>query len=139
LRQNLEAEHGARAGMRQFIRVLLLLEHHSEERVAQAIEECRFGDHVRVEAILERVRHLALRQDQQCADDNSMSQQRSADNAMSLKTSDVPPALSRLQVPMPDLCRFDDLLCGGEESHDLIRPLATEDQLEVVAAADHSR
>jgi hypothetical protein len=126
LRQKLEEEHGDRAGMRQFIRVLLLLERHSEERVAQAIEECRFGDHVRVEAILERVQHLALRQDQRCCNDN----------AMSPITSDVPPALSRLQVPMPDLCRFNALLCGGEESHDLISPLVVEDQLEVVAAAD---
>jgi hypothetical protein len=129
LRQNLEAEHGARAGMRQFIRVLLLLERHSEERVARAIEECRFGDHVRVEVILERVQHLAHRQDEQRSDDNAMSQM----------TSDLPLALSCLQVPMPDLCRFDALLFGGEESHDFIRPLVTEDQLEVVAAADHSR
>jgi transposase len=129
LRQKLEEEHGVRAGMRQFIRVLLLLERYSEERVAQAIEECRFGNHVRVEAILERVQHLALRQDQQCSDDT----------AMSLTAGDVPPALSRLQVPMPDLCRFNALLCGGEESHDLIRPLVVEDQLEVVAAANHSR
>jgi transposase len=129
LRQTLADEYGASAGRRQFIRVLVLLEHQPEKRVAQAIEECRFGSSVRVEAILERVQHLALSQDAQHQTDNAMS-------AMALADA-VPLALPCVHIPMPDLCRFDALLSRGEESHDCVSAVITEDQFEIVAAADH--
>jgi transposase len=139
LRHRLEEEHGVRAGTRQFVRLLLLLERHPEERVASAIEECCFGDHVRVEAILERAQHLALRHVRETSSDMDMSPATDvSDIEMSHRGSALPPALSCLQVPMPDLRRFNALL-SGDETHDYVDSVVAEDQFEAIAAADHGR
>ncbi len=143
LRQALEAQQGFKAGTRQFIRVLVLLEHHPMERVARAIEASRLGEVFRVEVILERVQHLAARSaaapmatSSPRDMDRSLAQAR--DNAMSVSvvTAALPADLAHVQVPQPDLCRFNNLLFQGEESHDITVPSVAQDKLETLAAAD---
>jgi transposase len=104
LRAELEQRHGALAGARQFIRVLQLLGEHPQSRVAQAIDECR-REHVgTAEAIVQRTRSLAA----------SGSEPRSPANVRG-ETAAIP----RIEVPRPDLNRFNQLLTtdgtGGDD------------------------
>jgi hypothetical protein len=95
LRAELEQRHGALAGARQFIRVLQLLGEHPRSRVEQAIDECR-REHVgTAEAIVQRTRSLAA----------SGSEPRSPATVLG-ETAAIP----RIEVPRPDLNRFNQLL-----------------------------
>jgi hypothetical protein len=95
LRAELEQRHGALAGARQFIRVLQLLGEHPQSRVAQAIDECR-REHVgTAEAIVQRTRSLAA----------SGSEPRSPEAVLGEDA-----AIPRIEVPRPDLNRFNQLL-----------------------------
>jgi hypothetical protein len=119
LRQALEKQHGPRAGSRHFIRVLLLLEHHPAEHVQNAIERSRQDDGFCLEAILHRT----------CA---------AAPPATPGSTSvaaPLPHVLAEVQVPRPDLRRFDQLLSCGE-SHD-VPDAVVENQPETAALAGH--
>lgn len=104
LRTELEQRHGTLAGARQFIRVLQLLGEHPQSRVEQAIDECR-RDHIcTVEAILQRTRSLA-----------AIGSETRGPATPFDETSPVP----RIEVPRPDLSRFNQLLTthisgGGE-------------------------
>lgn len=93
LRQALERRLGARAGARQYIRVLHLLARHPVERVAQAITEC--GGVPEAAGIITAV-------------------ERSVNPHHDLT---VPAGLAMVSVPTPDLSRFDRLL-----SHDPSNP-----------------
>jgi hypothetical protein len=95
LRQMLEQRHGATAGARQYIRVLQLLAEHPLARVQQAVEACKTPEAAQAERIAAIVQRLA---------------DRDAGMPVSLGT-----ATEHIQVPRPDLGRFDELLERGEQ------------------------
>jgi hypothetical protein len=100
LRRGLEARLGARAGARQYIRVLQLLAHHPTDRVERAIAWCRTRgdpDAAAVAAAAERLARDAAPP--------------SGDTATSL-------GLSAVTVPRPDLSRFDRLLPHSPDGGD---------------------
>lgn len=122
VRQALEAEHGPTAGARQYVRILQLLAEHPLERVERAIVLSRRGAGYDVAGILRRARQLADK----------------SDTPMSLDAvgqSD----LAQVQVPLPNLRQFDQLLTPHEVPHARPEPDAGEEQLEATAAADHAR
>jgi hypothetical protein len=96
LRQTLEQRHGTTAGARQYIRVLQLLAEHPLARVQQAVEACTKSEQAQAERIAALVVRLA---------------EQDADVPLLLGT-----ATPEVQVPRPDLGRFDALLTNGEEA-----------------------
>jgi transposase len=96
LRQRLEQRHGATAGARQYVRVLQLLAEHPLSRVQQAVEACTSPEETHAERIAAMVQRLADKE---------------AGAPASLGT-----ATEHIQVPRPDLGRFDELLKEGEEA-----------------------
>lgn len=122
LRECFEARHGALPGARHFIRVLQLLAEHPLARVEQAIQACRGEGVVTAERIAGRCEQLALR----FARDPSTN------------LNGQPLSIPQVQVPLPDLRRFDSLLSHGGEDHGSERnipALALEPQ--GTAVADH--
>jgi transposase len=93
LRHQLEQRHGSTAGARQYIRVLQLLAAHPLARVQQAVEACKPED-VQAERIAALVERLA---------------NKDTATPVSLGT-----ATAEIQVPRPDLGRFDELLKQGD-------------------------
>ncbi len=94
-RAALEGHHGATGGSRRFARVLQLLGEHPLTRVHQAVEECRHAHLDSAEAVVQRTRTLA------------------AIEAATRGGATPPPEPSlipHVQVPLPDLSRFDQLL-----------------------------
>jgi transposase len=98
--------HGATPGTRRYVRVLQLLAEHPLARVRQAVEECIYEHIIDAETVIQRTRRRA---------------------ATAALTSGAAPELpvasgaAGVQVPLPDLSRFDQLLGGHEdhaESHD---------------------
>jgi transposase len=96
LRETLEGRHGPTAGARQYIRVLQLLAEHPLARVQQAVQACKSPEQAQAERIATMVQRLA---------------ERDAGVPLSLGT-----AMAEVQVPRPDLGRFDELLKEGEEA-----------------------
>ncbi|HKB41538.1 MAG TPA: IS21 family transposase [Gemmataceae bacterium] len=96
LRGSLEQRHGPHAGARQYIRVLQLLAEHPLLRVQQAVEACTGPGQVQVERIAQMVQRLAER-----------------DTGVPVSLGAATP---EVQVPRPDLGRFDELLRNGEEA-----------------------
>ena len=105
-RAALEDLHGPSPGTRRFVRVLQLLAEHPLARVRQAVEECIDEHIIDAETVIQRTRRRA---------------------AIATPTSAAAPELpasaagAGVQVPLPDLSRFDQLLGGPEdhaESHD---------------------
>ena len=95
LRAELERLHGAMGGSRRFVRVLQLLGEHPMSRVSQAIEACR-RDHLHsAEAVIQRTRSLAAIE---------------ATKRDGAATPPEAPAAPRVDVPLPDLSRFNQLL-----------------------------
>jgi transposase len=118
LRQALEARLGQRAGARQYIRVLQLLEHHSVERVDDVLRQSDL-DHSDVDAIRAHV------------------ERSSADAVMSSATSR---SAASITVPRPDLSRFNRLLPHATEGDDVDEsrnPDAAQGELEAAQVADH--
>ena len=96
VRADLERVHGGMSGSRRFVRVLQMLGEHPMPRVAQAIEAC-LRDHLpSAEAVIQRTQTLA-------AIEATMRQ---------AATPCDEPAAARVDVPLPDLSRFDQLLCN---------------------------
>jgi transposase len=100
-RAALEELHGPTPGTRRYVRVLQLLAEHPLARVRQAVEEC-IGEHIiDTETVIQRTCRRA---------------------AMATLTAAAAPELpaaaaaAGVQVPLPDLSRFDQLL-GGHEDH----------------------
>jgi hypothetical protein len=60
LRERLEGCHGARAGARQYVRVLQLLARHSAERVSRAIALCLARDQVDADLVNQQAEQLAV-------------------------------------------------------------------------------
>jgi transposase len=105
LRTELEQHHGAMAGARRFVRVLQLLPDHPLARVRQAVEACRRERLISAEAVIERTLTLAAIESQA---------RRSPPLTMEIIT------LPQVQVPLPDLSRFNHLLgepggCDGPD------------------------
>jgi transposase len=97
LRSELERTHGAMGGARRFVRVLQLLGEHPMARVNQAIEAC-LSDHIPgAEAVIQRTRTLA-----------AIEATKRPEAAPPLDELVAP----RVDVPMPDLNRFNQLLSG---------------------------
>jgi transposase len=90
LRQALETRHGPTAGARQYVRVLLLLDEHAQERVQQAVETCLRQGEVHAERIGAEARRLT---------------------ELTGETPVTP--LCQFQVPQPDLGCYDQLLSQG--------------------------
>jgi transposase len=93
LRVALEERHGALPGSRRFVQVLRLLGEHPMSRVRQAIEACTRDQLYSAEAVAQRTRSLAA-------------------TAAAGGTCPEAPAAPRVEVPLPDLGRFDQLLSG---------------------------
>jgi transposase len=95
LRAELEQLHGSLAGARRFVRVLQLLGEHPLDRVRRAIEACQL-DHLKsAEAIIERTRSFA-------------TIEAAPRRTSPLAPDSLPGPL--VDVPLPDLHRFDQLL-----------------------------
>jgi transposase len=122
-RAALEDLHGPSPGTRRFVRVLQLLAEHPLARVRQAVEECIDEHIIDAETVIQRTRRRA---------------------AMATRTSAAAPELpasadaAGVQVPLPDLSRFDQLLGGHEdhaESHDDLNITKYKDSC-IAGAAD---
>ncbi len=121
LRQALEKQHGATAGRRHFVRVLQLLAQQSLAQVEQAIASSRTANGFRVAAILHPNVLTAAAHDATWPRDG------------------LPAATRAVQVPLPNLCQFDQLLFReGTDDHRSPAP-AGEGEPETAAAADHAR
>jgi hypothetical protein len=100
-RGRLERQHGPSAGARQYARVLQLLAEHPLARLSTAIETCVRERLDTADAVIRRTKALA---------------------SIEAATRPDPPTPSesftttRVDVPLPDLSRFDRLLGGVEDS-----------------------
>jgi len=127
LRKDFEARYGPSAGARQYIRVLQLLAEHPVRRVQQAIERCRRKVPLHADLIIQTTQRLA-------------EGQRSSSKA----GEELPPIpkVCQVQVPPPDLNRFDQLLFAFEgESNDASKQTAiiTRAPQAITAAGDPGR
>jgi hypothetical protein len=105
-RAELEEHHGAEAGARRFVRVLQLLGEHPLDRVRRAVEACQLDHVMSAEAVIERTRGFASME----------SPVRSSSHAVGDAIS-----TSQVDVPLPDLSRFNQLLNGPvsqDDTHD---------------------
>lgn len=98
LRGQLEERHGESIGVRQYIRVLQLLAEHPMERVRRAIEDVRFDAALDDDRIRRRTEHLAARETAR----------------EDLDAVDLPDDLAQIEVPLPNLTKFDQFLNSGE-------------------------
>jgi transposase len=101
LRGRLERQHGPSAGARQYARVLRLLTEHPLTRLSAAIEGCVGEQLDTADAVIRRTRALA-----------SIDAARRP-NSPTPSESD---AATRVDVPLPDLSRFDRLLGRTDDS-----------------------
>ncbi|MGE5357646.1 MAG: IS21 family transposase [Bacteroidales bacterium] len=109
LRAALEGQHGQQGGSRRFVRVLQLMNDHPMTRVGQAIEICS-GEHlVSAEAVILRTRTLAATEAAACDRPTTPGES---------------PVIGQVQVPLPDLSRFD-LLLGGPAAEGPVAALLT--------------
>ena len=118
LRQALEARHGAAAGARQYIRVLQLLPEHPVARVQQAIARCQAMDGLHADRIVQHTQRLA--HEEQCRPqrrgslpDPDVSTEGTTWRE-SLAGTSLSEVLCQVQVPLPGLRQFDQLLSIGE-------------------------
>jgi transposase len=100
LRQALEGRHGARAGARQYIRVLQLLAEHPLARVQQAVESGLRQEPVQAERIIALVQRAATPNE--------------APLPVTTTCHSPVTSLCQYEVPRPDLGRFDQLLSQGD-------------------------
>jgi transposase len=100
-RARLERQHGSSAGARQYARVLQLLTEHPLTRLSKAIETCVSEQLDTAEAVIRRTKALASIE--------AAKHPKSPTPSESLTTT-------RVDVPLPDLSRFNQLLGGGDDS-----------------------
>jgi transposase len=101
MRGELERAHGGLGGSRRFVRVLQLLGEHPMSRVGRAIEACLREHLPSAEAVIQRTRSLAAIE---------------SGGRDAATTAFEAAATPRVEVPLPDLRRFDQLLCRPVES-----------------------
>lgn len=131
LRTVFHQQHGRRTGNRHYIRVLQLLTRHPTSRLDAAIGPMLHRPALTAERIAERACRLA---------------QSDPSPSSSTTSEEADPIVRRVQVPMPDLRRFDQLLpvhsTQGDESHECSDTRATDDAAAAppqdAAAADHA-
>jgi transposase len=104
LRQLLEERHGAGPGAWQYIRVLQLLAEHPLERVTQAVEDGLRQGTPAADSIHTRVLRLA----------EAAQRNPSGGEGVTAGCQAVVTPLGQVQVPRPDLGRFDQLLSRGD-------------------------
>jgi transposase len=121
LREALEARHGPFCGARQFVRVLQLLKEHPQERVERAITARVAGEVPSADAIVLRTERLRERE----------WQGTSASGLIEL-----PASVPAVQVPLPDLRRFNQFLSRGDSFDARQSVPVTQDQPETTEAAD---
>ena len=85
-----------RSGSRRFVQVLQLLGKHPMSRVTQAIEACRRDQLHSAEAVIQRTRSLAAIE--------TAKRHTEVDSQTD--------AMPQVNVPLPDLSRFDQLMSG---------------------------
>jgi transposase len=135
LRQDLEKQHGAKAGARHYIRVLQCLAEHPVARVERAIASSRVGAGYAAEAIVQKLRSFEVPETATAQDSV-------------LDWSACPPGITKVQVPLVNLRQFDQLLSREEvtnvpsasvpqQSH-TGPPSVGEGQSETTAAANHA-
>lgn len=141
LRERLEERHGARAGVRQYIRVLQLLAQHPLERVQSAIEQLRGPDGADAERIIRRVERSAT---------HTKDQERTSAASVSHDELTRPEVLS-VQVPAMDLNHFNQFLSspnqGNQDDDDHNHPVAEQrsgpdaaaGQSQAIASTDAAR
>ena len=100
-RARLERQHGHSAGARQYARVLQLLTEHPLTRLSTAIETCVNEQLDTADAVIRRTRALASIE---------------AAKRPSSPTPSESFTTTRVDVPMPDLSRFDQLLGHVDDS-----------------------
>jgi hypothetical protein len=110
LREALETRYGTRAGARQYIRILQLMDDHPLQRVQDAVEESMVHPPPDAERIRMRVAFHA-----------TADAARAAANPATPDGSTPEPPLNQYRVPPPDLNRFDQLLSQGDEADDDVR------------------
>ncbi len=98
LRTQLEQRHGESIGVRQYIRVLQLLTEHPMQRVRRAVDDVRFETALDDDRIRRRAEHLAARQTPR----------------EDFCDIDIPDDFAQVEVPLPDLAKFDQFLNSGE-------------------------
>lgn len=102
LREVLEQRHGVPAGARQYIRVLQLLAQHPVHRVQRAIDLCGTSEAPSADRIIQKAFRLAKGEVEPPAPPEGF---------------DGPDPVMAVQVPTPDLSRFDELLSQGVPSY----------------------
>jgi transposase len=100
LRAGLERQHGGGAGARQFARVLQLLGEHPLTRLTEAIEACHREHLETAEAVIRRTRALAAIE---------------AATRPGLRTPSESSTPAQVDVPLPDLRRFNQLLSDPDD------------------------
>lgn len=105
LRAEFEARHGRLPGARQYIRVLRLLAQHPTSRVREAIVVCRRRGTVSAEAIGQESVRMA-------------TMQSGLDKNMPVRGTSHGTHPSTVQVPLPDLSKFDRFLSQGGQPDD---------------------
>jgi len=136
-REILEKSHGTWQGSRQFVRVLQLLRRHPLEGVSQVLTDClaREPEALQATTVIEQVERLLGR--------NSALDAAGA--------CQLPEHVPTVEVPRPDLKRFDQLLLSCADPHPVpgepchadpfgseCEPVA-EVESQTVAVADHAR
>lgn len=96
LRTELERIHGPVPGSRRIARLLQLLTEHPLARVKRAIESCLDDELPDAELVIQRVQALARLERARASPE---------------QVDDVTQPIPRVDVPMPNLNRFDQLLC----------------------------
>ncbi len=94
-RLELERSHGTLGGSRRFVRILQLLGEHPMSRVRRAIDACRRDQLYSAEAVIQRAQSLAAIE---------------ATNRDAAASRDEAAGVPRVDVPLPDLGRFNQLL-----------------------------
>lgn len=102
LRAHLQERHGDSVGVRHYIRVLQLLAKHPLERVRRAIEDVGFDHGADADRIRRRTERLAAAETTPPED---------LDGVGNVET------VSRVEVPLPDLAKFDQLISSGEPAY----------------------
>jgi len=120
LRRGLEQRHGPSAGARQYVRVLQLLAEHPVARVQRAVGRCRKPEDLHADRIVQHVQRLAEQEAQRPAglhDPDSAHSSASSGLPDPSNPSNLASTLRQVQVPLPDLSRFDQFLSNGELAH----------------------
>jgi transposase len=134
LREHLETRHGPLPGARQFIRVLQLLAEHPLDRVTEAVRQCRREEVLTAERIIHRCQRLA-----ESAKANQQPAQEMGGEPMANNHRSFSHQVPVVQVPLPDLSRFDCFLTftQGREIDEQARCLpVVENQSETAPPAD---